>query len=110
VKQKQLVNSLLLASSIWCWGATSVAAQEAHKQEVQKESVASILRNSQNTGTASDLLAQGVTGVEVTSHKSQVRSQKLAQNSQQTLTRVTGVEVKQTPKGLELILKTVIPM
>jgi iron complex outermembrane recepter protein len=32
-------------------------------------------------------------------------SQKLAQSSQ--LTRVTGVEVKQTPKGLELILKTV---
>jgi iron complex outermembrane recepter protein len=32
---------------------------------------------------------------------------KLAQNSQQTLTRVTGVEVKQTAKGLELILKTV---
>jgi iron complex outermembrane recepter protein len=35
------------------------------------------------------------------------RSQNLAQNSQQALTRVTGVEVKQTPKGLELILQTV---
>jgi iron complex outermembrane recepter protein len=32
--------------------------------------------------------------------------QKLAQNSQQTITRVTGVEVKQTDSGLELILKT----
>jgi iron complex outermembrane recepter protein len=32
--------------------------------------------------------------------------QKLAQNSQQALARVTGVEVKQTPKGLELILLT----
>jgi iron complex outermembrane recepter protein len=34
-------------------------------------------------------------------------SQKLAQNSQQALTRVTGVEVKQTDSGLELILLTV---
>jgi iron complex outermembrane recepter protein len=37
------------------------------------------------------------------SHK--VKGQKLAQNSQ--LTRITEVEVKQTPQGLELILKTV---
>jgi iron complex outermembrane recepter protein len=50
---------------------------------------------------------------EVRSQKSEVGAQglrplshKLAQNSQQTLTRVTGVEVKQTAKGLELILKT----
>jgi iron complex outermembrane recepter protein len=33
-------------------------------------------------------------------------SQKLVQRSQQNLTRVTEVEVKQTPRGLELILKT----
>jgi iron complex outermembrane recepter protein len=33
--------------------------------------------------------------------------QKLTQNSQQALTRVTGVEVKQTDSGLELILQTV---
>jgi hypothetical protein len=44
---------------------------------------------------------------EVTSQKSQVKSHKLAQSSQLTQTRVTGVEVKQTPRGLELILKTV---
>jgi iron complex outermembrane recepter protein len=48
---------------------------------------------------------------EVRSQKSEVGAndrspvQKLAQSSQ--LTRVTGVEVKETPKGLELILKTV---
>jgi iron complex outermembrane recepter protein len=30
----------------------------------------------------------------------------LAQNSQQALTRVTGVQIKQTPQGLEVILKT----
>jgi iron complex outermembrane recepter protein len=35
------------------------------------------------------------------------RSHNLAQNYQQTLTRVTGVEVKQTDRGLELILQTV---
>jgi iron complex outermembrane recepter protein len=44
---------------------------------------------------------------EVRSQKSKVTSHKLAQNSRQTLTRVTGVEVKQTDKGLELILQTV---
>jgi iron complex outermembrane recepter protein len=35
------------------------------------------------------------------------KNQNLAQNSQQALTRVTEVEVKQTDSGLELILKTV---
>jgi iron complex outermembrane recepter protein len=33
-------------------------------------------------------------------------NQDLAQNSQQALTRVTGVEVKQTPSGVQVILKT----
>jgi iron complex outermembrane recepter protein len=40
--------------------------------------------------------------------KPEVKSQNLAQSSQSTLTRVTGVEIQQTPKGLELILKTVV--
>jgi iron complex outermembrane recepter protein len=39
--------------------------------------------------------------------EAKVKSQDMAQNSQQGLTRVTGVEVKQTPEGLELILQTV---
>jgi iron complex outermembrane recepter protein len=39
---------------------------------------------------------------------SKVRSKNLVQNSQQTdnLTKVTGVEVKQTPSGVQVILKT----
>jgi iron complex outermembrane recepter protein len=46
----------------------------------------------------------GVQGLHPLSHKSQVTSQNLAQSSQ--ITRVTGVEVKQTPAGVQVILKT----
>jgi hypothetical protein len=36
----------------------------------------------------------------------EARGQELAQNPQQALTRVTGVEVKPTPSGVQVILKT----
>ncbi len=77
-----------------------VLAQESRGAEVQKVST-----------FAKDLLAQpeirsrgerpfAPTGI----GRSPI--QNLAQNSQQTLTRVTGVEVNQTESGLELILQT----
>jgi iron complex outermembrane recepter protein len=72
-------------------------------QEVRAESKESILNTKNNqliiekaiaSTSAKDLLEQGA------------RRQNLAQNPQQTLTRVTGVELKQTDSGLEVILTT----
>jgi iron complex outermembrane recepter protein len=40
--------------------------------------------------------------------RTEVKSQDIAQNPQQALTRVTGVKIRQTDKGLELILETVL--
>jgi outer membrane receptor protein involved in Fe transport len=52
--------------------------------------------------SAKDLQKQGVRRQEAGARK-----QNLAQNSQQAqITRVTGTEVKQTPSGVQLILKT----
>jgi iron complex outermembrane recepter protein len=50
-------------------------------------------------------LVEGKTAVKVPLLKGDLGGS-LAQNSQQALTRVTGVEVKQTPTGLQIILKT----
>jgi hypothetical protein len=56
------------------------------------------------------LISQNVKAeeTEVKSQKSEIRSQNIAQNLEQgEITRVTGVKVNQTTKGLELILQTV---
>jgi iron complex outermembrane recepter protein len=70
------------------------------------EKTTEIVRRSQLPDSAKTVQEWMVEEAGVRSQKSKVTSQRLAQNSQQTLTRVTGVEVKQTDKGLELILKT----
>jgi iron complex outermembrane recepter protein len=97
---------------IWSIFAVFLLSQEAQakSKEANFNSINTQLaeERSLDSPPKASTSAQDLLESEVRSQKSKVKSQDIAQNlDQDEITRVTGVEVKQTAKGLELILKTV---
>ncbi|MBE9193537.1 TonB-dependent receptor [Gloeocapsopsis crepidinum LEGE 06123] len=105
MKLKNLLQLLLLTSSVWLWGAVSVTAQEATKLETHDKTITSVLRKSR---LIREIPQIGERERPSTSAVMLVQSPAPTNPSsvQRGVIQVTGVQANPTAQGVEVILQT----
>ncbi|MEH2447201.1 MAG: TonB-dependent siderophore receptor [Nostoc sp.] len=101
MKQK-LLKILLVTSCVWLWGTISAAATEIPKQEVQRKSVSSVLRNS----SIREIRQLSEMERPITSAQQLLVQSPTPQTTPAPIIQITGVKANSTDKGVEIILET----
>ncbi|MEH2084958.1 MAG: TonB-dependent siderophore receptor [Nostoc sp.] len=112
MKQKQLVKIFLLTISVWVWGAISATATVVPNKEVQNKSVASVLHNSRSIRQIRQLseIERPSTSATMLVQSPTPNNPPPSQGGKQggEVIPITGVKANPTPKGMEVILETLL--